>query len=266
MSTQTMEPRSEAPIRYGVVFAVLAIFTGLEIVVGYLATLPTAIKISLLIFLAVVKVSLVLLFFMHLRYDSRIFALPFALGVVLAVPIILAINLTMKAPIKTGEKEAQAVNATGQVIEVKEVSFNIALSQYTAQAGPVTFHIVNGADDMLHEFIFIQTDHPASELPTDEATGRVKEDAVTIIAAAEDIPPSSSRNMTINLAAGHYVAVCNLPGHYQQGMRIDFNVTGTSNQPPSTPEEPAQATEPATQPPAAATQASNQMPDMTATP
>jgi caa(3)-type oxidase subunit IV len=265
MSTQTIEPGSSTPIRYGVVFAVLAIFTGLEIVVGYLATLPTAIKIGLLIFLAVVKVSLVLLFFMHLKYDSRIFALPFALGVVLAVPIILAINLTMKAPIKTSENEAQAVNATGQVIEVKEVSFNIAMSQTSAQAGPVTFHIVNGADDMLHEFIFIQSDLPADELPTDEATGRVQEDAVTIIAAAEDIPPSSSRNITVNLAAGHYVAVCNLPGHYEQGMRIDFNVTGTSNQPPSTPESPA-STEAPTQPPAAATEAPSQAPGATATP
>jgi caa(3)-type oxidase subunit IV len=258
MSTQTMEPRSAAPIRYGVVFAVLAIFTGLEIVVGYLATLPTGIKVTLLIFLAIVKVSLVLLFFMHLKNDSRIFALPFALGVVLAVPIVLAINLTMQAPIKTGEKEAQAVNATGQVIEVKEVSFKITMSQISAQAGPVTFHIVNGADDMLHEFIFIQSDLPADELPTDEMTGRVQEEAVTIIAAAEDIPPSSSRNITVNLAAGHYVAVCNLPGHYQQGMRIDFNVTGTSNQPPSTPEEPASTEAP--------TEAPTQAPSVTATP
>ena len=97
---------------------------------------------------------------------------------------------------------------------------------------------------MLHEFILIQSDQPADQLPTDDATGRVKEDAVTIITSAEDIPPSQSRNVTVNLAAGHYVIVCNLPGHYAQGMRVDFNVTGTSNQPPSTPESPAQATEP----------------------
>jgi caa(3)-type oxidase subunit IV len=246
MSTQTMEPREEAPIRYGVVFAVLAIFTGLEVVVGYLANLPWTIKVALLVFLAIVKVSLVLLYFMHLKYDSRIFALPFALGVVLAVPIVLIISLTMKAPIKTGEKEAQAVNMTGQVIDVQEKSFQIVFSQYSAQAGPVTFHIVNGADDMLHEFLLIQTDLPADQLPTDEATGRVNEDAVNIITTAEDIPPSQSRNITVNLAAGHYVIVCNLPGHYQQGMRVDFNVTGTSNQPPSTPEAPAKATEPPT--------------------
>ncbi len=249
MSTQTMEQRQETSVKYWVVFAILAIFTGLEVVVGYLAALPSAIKIAVLIFLAIVKVALVLLYFMHLRFDSRMFALPFGLGIVLAIPITLIISLTMQTPISTEFKEAQAVTTTGQVIDVKEESFKLTFSQYSAQAGPITFHIVNGADDMLHEFIIIQTDSPADELPTDEMTGRVKEEAVTIIAAAEDIPPSNSRNVTVNLAAGHYVIVCNLPGHYQQGMRVDFNVTGTSNEPPSTPEEPA-ATEAPTEPPA----------------
>ncbi|MGE5376154.1 MAG: hypothetical protein ACM3XO_13940 [Bacteroidota bacterium] len=70
---------------------------------------------------------------------------------------------------------------------------------------------------MLHEFLLIQTDLPADQLPTDESTGRVNEDAVNIITTAEDIQPSQSRNITVNLAAGDYVIVCNLPGHYQQG-------------------------------------------------
>ena len=117
---------------------------------------------------------------------------------------------------------------------MREVSFQIQMSQTSAQAGPITFHIVNGADDMLHEFIIIQTDAPAGELPSDES-GRVIEDAVTIITAAEDIPPSNSRDIRVNLAAGHYVMICNLPGHYQQGMRVDFTVTGTYSEPPSTP-------------------------------
>jgi caa(3)-type oxidase subunit IV len=245
-----MQERPGTSVKYWVVFGVLAIFTALEVLVGYLASLPQAIRVGLLIFLAIVKVALVLLYFMHLKFDSRLFALPFALGIILAIPITLIIGLTMQAPISTEFKEAQAVNTTGQVIDVKEVSFQIQFSQYSAQAGPVTFHIVNGADDMLHEFIIIQTDSPASDLPTDDS-GRVKEDAVTIITAAEDIPPSNSRNITVNLGAGHYVMICNLPGHYEQGMRVDFTVTGISNEPASTPESPATEPPAATQPPAA---------------
>ena len=119
------------------VFAVLAIFTALEVFVGTLAGLPQGIKVALLVFLALVKVTLVLLYFMHLKYDSRMFALPFALGVVLAIPIVLIISLTMKAPIKTGEKEAQAVSATGQVIDVREISFQISSPSTARRRDPL---------------------------------------------------------------------------------------------------------------------------------
>jgi uncharacterized cupredoxin-like copper-binding protein len=30
--------------------------------------------------------------------------------------------------------------------------------------------------------------------------------------------------LAANLEAGHYVLVCNLPGHYQGGMRVDLTV------------------------------------------
>jgi uncharacterized cupredoxin-like copper-binding protein len=28
----------------------------------------------------------------------------------------------------------------------------------------------------------------------------------------------------VTLAPGHYVAICNLPGHYQRGMHVGFSV------------------------------------------
>lgn len=245
MSTQTMKQEQQRSVTFNVVFGILAIFTILEVFVSYLGTLPQGIKVALLVFLAVVKAALVLLYFMHLKFDSRIFALPFALGLVLAIPITLIMTLTMDS--KPLNVEAKAVNHVGQVIDVEEVSFQITLSQNTAQAGPVTFHVVNGADNMLHEFIIFQTDLPADQLPVDDKTGRVNEDALTIVASQDDIVPSHSRDVTVNMAPGHYVIVCNLPGgHYEQGMRVELNVTGTSNEPPSTPESTAAPTEPPT--------------------
>lgn len=237
MRAQVFEQRS-AP-KYWVVFAILAVFTGLEVATAYLPALPAGVKIAVLGFLAVVKVALVLLYFMHLRFDSRMYALPFVLGIVLALPLLLIVGLSQK-PLPV-QPEASGVNATGQVIDVTLVSFQVKLSQDSANAGPVTFHIVNNAADILHEFILIQSDEPASELPTD-MMGRVAEDDVTIITAAEDIPPSQSVNLPVTLGAGHYVLICNLPGHYQQGMRVDFTVTGTSSEPASTPESTPQPT------------------------
>ncbi len=231
------EPRPEP--KYWVVFAILAIFTALEVAAASFSSLTPGVRIGILVFLAVVKVALVVLYFMHLKFDSRAFALPFALGLVLMLPIVFIITLTMNAvPFSS---EAQALSNAGQVIDITEVSFAIYTSQMTAKAGPVTFHIVNEADDMLHEFIVISTDLPADNLPIDPVTSRVNEDAINIVAAQDDIEPSHSRDLHLVLAEGHYVLVCNLPGHYLQGMRIDLDVKGNSPEPASTMESPASA-------------------------
>ena len=233
MTAPAVEQRNSP--HYGVVFAVLVIFTALETTTAYLPNLSGGLKVGILAFLAVVKIGLVLLYFMHLKFDSAIFTLPFALGVVLLLPLLLIAGLAMaQTPISA---EAVGLNATGQVIDVTEFSYHLK-TPTTAQAGPVTFHVVNGASGVLHEFIIVQTDDPAAELPLDD-NGRVAEDEINIVTAADDISPSTSRNVNVNLAPGHYVLMCNLPGHYLQGMRVDFTVTGTSSQPASTLESPA---------------------------
>ncbi len=77
---------------YGWVFLALAFFTGLEIASSYL---PPTIKVPVLVVLAVTKAALVVLFFMHLRYDKPVFSFPLVIGLILAVPIILIMVLVM---------------------------------------------------------------------------------------------------------------------------------------------------------------------------
>jgi len=61
------------PIRvYVIVWAGLILLTGLTVAVSY-AELHVAIQVALLI--ATVKASLVLLYFMHLRYEGRMYFL-----------------------------------------------------------------------------------------------------------------------------------------------------------------------------------------------
>ena len=88
------------PSPYVVVFAILVLFTIMETGIAYLPDLPEGVRIGVLGFLAATKVSLVLLYFMHLKSDHRLFALPFALGLVLVIPLILIVGLT------TGEVSA----------------------------------------------------------------------------------------------------------------------------------------------------------------
>lgn len=79
-------PTSDAPkhANYLLVFFALAVLTGIEIAVTQLP-LPRA---PILIPLALIKASLVALFYMHLRHDSKLFSAVFVAGIVLAVVFI----------------------------------------------------------------------------------------------------------------------------------------------------------------------------------
>jgi cytochrome c oxidase subunit 4 len=78
------------PRQYVAVAVVLAIATALEVGLYYLE-LPHALLAALLLFFAVIKFSLVALWFMHLRFDSRIFRRLFVTGVILAVTVYLIV-------------------------------------------------------------------------------------------------------------------------------------------------------------------------------
>jgi cytochrome c oxidase subunit 4 len=78
---------------YLLIFIVLAVFTGIETLVSYVQ--QEAIKFPTLVVLSVAKVLLVLLYFMHLKFDSKVFSYLFIAGCILSVPLILVIVIVM---------------------------------------------------------------------------------------------------------------------------------------------------------------------------
>jgi uncharacterized cupredoxin-like copper-binding protein len=110
-------------------------------------------------------------------------------------------------------------------IGVTEVDYSINVDEDTAPAGDVTFDIQNDAGQ-IHEFVVFKTDLAPDALPLNE-DGDVDEEGegVTLIDEVEDIAGGSSENLTVNLDAGSYVLICNLPGHYKLGMHTGFSVT-----------------------------------------
>jgi uncharacterized cupredoxin-like copper-binding protein len=110
-------------------------------------------------------------------------------------------------------------------VSATEADFSITLDPTSAAAGDVTFDIQNDAGQT-HEFVVFETDLAPDALPTDD-TGAVDEEGegVTHIDEVEDVTAGSSATLTVNLEAGAYVVICNLPGHYAQGMHTAFTVT-----------------------------------------
>lgn len=81
------------PAEYVKVAIILAIATAIEIALYYITSLPNAALTFLLLFLMVFKFALVALWFMHLKFDNRLFMRLFFTGLTLAT-IVFAIVLT----------------------------------------------------------------------------------------------------------------------------------------------------------------------------
>jgi len=89
-----METQHAKPNYIGV-FAALAILTAAEVAVTYL---PVP-RLPILIPLSVTKAILVVLFYMHLKYDRRLFSGLFLIGVFGGLAVILSFILLFAPPL-----------------------------------------------------------------------------------------------------------------------------------------------------------------------
>ena len=113
----------------------------------------------------------------------------------------------------------------GGGIGVSLADFTISPDESTASAGELTFDVTNDAEQT-HEFVIFKTDLAADALPTDDE-GLVDEsgEGVELVDEIEDIEAGSTQSLTVTLDAANYVFICNLPGHYAQGMHTAFTVS-----------------------------------------
>ncbi len=107
-----------------------------------------------------------------------------------------------------------AINAT-------LADWSIDLGGATGKSGSITFTVENtGAN--IHEFVVVKTDVKADSLPVSGDT--VDESAFEPVDEIEDIESGSTQTLTVNLAPGHYVILCNIEEHYAKGMHADLTV------------------------------------------
>jgi uncharacterized cupredoxin-like copper-binding protein len=113
----------------------------------------------------------------------------------------------------------------GTSVTAKLTEFKIELSAATAPGGPVTFELTNSGT-VVHEFVVFKTDLAADKLPL-AADGATVDEAgagasLTLVDEVEDIAVGATASLAVDLPAGHYVAICNVPAHYTSGMRTEF--------------------------------------------
>ncbi len=94
MSTSQETLTNRHPNYIGV-FWMLAALTAVEVAVTYL---PVP-RIPVLVPLAILKAALVALFYMHLKYDRRIFSAIFLMGLLMALILIFALIVIFAPPL-----------------------------------------------------------------------------------------------------------------------------------------------------------------------
>ena len=110
---------------------------------------------------------------------------------------------------------------TGSQVVAELADYKITVNVPSVKAGAIKIGVRNlGA--MEHSFQVLKTDIPPDKLPVDGASAKAKEDGK--VGEIASIPAGKSAAVTLDLAPGKYVFICNIASHYQLGMHTGFTV------------------------------------------
>jgi len=129
--------------------------------------------------------------------------------------LLLGVALTFAACAGTPETIPADVD-----LAVTMKDYRVELSVDTVKAGTVKIGVKN-AGGMEHSFELIKSDLAFDKLPVDSGA-KAKEDG--LVKQVKSLGVGKVSVVTADLAAGNYVVICNVAGHYQLGMRVALKV------------------------------------------
>lgn len=178
---------------------------------------------------------------MRARFGRRLFAVVVVLAALVAVLAVAGCGddssddsgsaSTTTAATTTAEATTAASTAEGtatgggpgEVVEVTLGSpqpFSLVPSVTSVPAGEVTFDVVNEGS-MVHEMVVVPAPDGVEALR--QPDGSASEEGA--LGEVADLEAGASGTLTVDMPAGDYVLLCNLPGHFAGGMWAEFTVT-----------------------------------------
>ena len=147
---------------------------------------------------------------------------------------VLAVTALVGPSVVAQEAEEEAAMSSASEVNITLQEWAVLPDTLSVPAGSVTFNATNIGPMDPHELVVVKTDIPAAELPTRE-DGAFDEEAegVEVIGEIEEFDVGLTESLTLELAPGSYVLLCNLveeedgamEAHYQMGMWVEFEVT-----------------------------------------
>ena len=98
-----------------------------------------------------------------------------------------------------------------------KANMGLKLSSNTARAGKVTFVVTNTSKDVVHEVVILPY-KDGQALPYSDKDMRIDEEAAGHLGEVSELEAGKSGSVTLDLKPGKYLLVCNIAGHYMNGM------------------------------------------------
>jgi len=155
---------------------------------------------------------------------------PFARAALAALALVAVASSAQAAAgttvdVSLWDKGAMAEMATNHGIgkgmamssDMMGANMGIKLSTQTVPAGDVTFEVINASKDTVHEMVVFPYKE-GQEFPYSESESKIDEDAAGHIGEVSELEPGQSGALRISLKPGKYALICNIAGHYLNGM------------------------------------------------
>ncbi len=213
---------------YIAVFVVLGILTAIEIGITQVFPLSeegiaSVGRVPILLGLTIAKALLVILYYMHLKFDSAIYSIFFGSGVLaLALPFVVALIFLLSPPHPesvrhggenggNGEPRPTAIPPGGPPISVTLEGGEFYFKADTLAAKPGQRVRVTLVNEGSVEHTFVVAKKPKSEDPEPWLT----EDEKAMVRAAPDETGNGGFNAP---GPGEWIFYCNVAGHGPAGM------------------------------------------------
>jgi uncharacterized cupredoxin-like copper-binding protein len=132
-----------------------------------------------------------------------------------------------------GEPDAALVVSNKITGSVEEWKVNV--SAQTAEAGEVIFAIANYGS-IQHEFLVTKTSYEPGKIPIGSNNRFDEEDkGLSVVDEIPEWAVNESKVLKVNLEAGTYELLCNIEGHYGNGMHTTFTVVPENEAATATP-------------------------------
>jgi len=124
----------------------------------------------------------------------------------------------------TGESGVADADAVSNDIKGSVLEWNVNVDAVKAKAGEVTFTVENRGT-IQHEFLVVRTTYEHGKIPLGPDNRFDEEDkGLAVIDEIAEWPPGKSGTLKVNLEPGRYELLCNIEGHYANGMHVPFEV------------------------------------------